>query len=690
MQAWGVRDIRATVHLRPIAFLLAGAVGLAIPARADEAQDLARDLEDAVAAAAAASAHVLEDDRPRCLIDLDAAIRLAEEADSATGDAALGPLLRGRKRRVGSAVGAFARSLADARGRVVDPAGSQADAAQALRRALREGGRALRRIGAAGADGFLLLERRTRRPGFTRPGARLRFQVKRADGCVDPLQITVVNDDGDALSPTAPTPRRDRFALNAGPDAGAARVEVSACGATHVWRVLNLGPPGTLRKTPGWGDGGSTEPEGLTYGEGVLSFRVDEAAPAILPNFGAGDADTFGVAPALPPGMSLDPATGALSGPPDAAFATTAFTVTASNDAGETEAVILVQGTAALPEGMEFLEPGFDAEPWLPGLQMPVKMAFAPDGRLFFNELGTGRTRIVDPQGVLLETPFATTTVLSGGERGLIGLAFSPDFAQSGHVFVFAHVAAGGGKQDRGQVIRYTATGDAGGSPAVIVDDLPMGIIQNGGDVQFGPDGRLYVTVGDTTDENLSQQDGSLAGRVLRYAADGSIPADNPDPASPEWCRGLRNVFDMTFHPTTGGLFATENGPVSDDELNFIIKGRNYEWGPLPVDFPGALTGVKLAEWSPVIVPTGLTFHSGASFGPGFANNIFLLGYDHADIRRLPMSGTSFLDVDDELPFARWDGESTVDHKPLDVVEAPDGSLLVSTFTAIWQIRRAP
>jgi glucose/arabinose dehydrogenase len=207
----------------------------------------------------------------------------------------------------------------------------------------------------------------------------------------------------------------------------------------------------------------------------------------------------------------------------------------------------------------------------------------------------------------------------------------------------------------------------------------------------------LYVTVGDTFYENpmtgqrdgvLAQTDGSMAGRVLRIAPDGSIPADNPIANDPEWCRGLRNSYDLTFHPTTGGLFVSENGPAAGDELNFVQKGKNFEWGAEPESIPGVQIGAQLAEWTPVIVPTGLVFHSGTQFGPSYANNLFLCGYDDADVRRMPMSGAAFTDVDAELPFARFSPEGGVDHKPLDIVERSDGSLLVSTFSEIWRIFR--
>ena len=74
------------------------------------------------------------------------------------------------------------------------------------------------------------------------------------------------------------------------------------------------------------------------------------------------------------------------------------------------------------------------------------------------------------------------------------------------------------------------------------------------------------MSLGDTGDPALAQDPASLAGKVLRYTADGDLPADNPDPARPLWCRGLRNTFTLALHPVTGGVFGADNGPDEDDE----------------------------------------------------------------------------------------------------------------------------
>jgi glucose/arabinose dehydrogenase len=317
---------------------------------------------------------------------------------------------------------------------------------------------------------------------------------------------------------------------------------------------------------------------------------------------------------------------------------------------------------------------------------MPVKMALAPDGRLFFNELG-GNVRVVGADGVLRASPVAVVPVRTGGEQGLIGLALAPDFAETPSLFVFATTEAGDGKPVRNRILRLVLDGDVAVATQVIVDDLPAGALHNGGDLQFFADGTLLVSLGDTGVDALAQADGSRAGRILRYTASGAIPANNPIPADPEWCRGLRNPFDLALHPVTDGLFATENGPTFGDELEYVVPGRNFGWPELPSEFPGALIGNRLREWTPVIVPTGIVFHPGTGFGAAYADNLFLAGYDVADLRRLVMSGAAYTDIDEERPFARWLSDG-VEHRPLDLVVDAEGSLLVSTFTAIWRIRR--
>ncbi|MGQ0614228.1 MAG: PQQ-dependent sugar dehydrogenase [Planctomycetaceae bacterium] len=209
----------------------------------------------------------------------------------------------------------------------------------------------------------------------------------------------------------------------------------------------------------------------------------------------------------------------------------------------------------------------------------PVRLALATDGRLFFNELDTGLVRVIDAQGDLLPVPFATLPLVTTGHRGLLGLGLAPGFALSGHVFVAATTPAAGLQGDRLRVVRSTDVADIGTNETVVVDDLPISAINDGGDLQFDLGGGILVSLGDVQVPANAQDPASPAGKILSSTPAAGNPADNPDPASPLLCSGLRNTFGLAVHPTTGGLFGGDNGPAANDGSNLLIATKNYEWG---------------------------------------------------------------------------------------------------------------
>lgn len=199
-----------------------------------------------------------------------------------------------------------------------------------------------------------------------------------------------------------------------------------------------------------------------------------------------------------------------------------------------------------------------------------------------------------------------------------MGIAVAPDFAATRHVFVSATVADSGRLVNR--VIRFTDSSGVGTAPTVIVDGIPAAEFHAGDAVAFGPDGMLYVATGDARSPKLASDSRSLAGKILRYSRDGSIPADNPTPGSPVYAAGLRNVQGLAWDPETRQLFATEHGPSgfpnerfrrNNDELNAIRAGGNYGW---PSDV-GASRDRGLIDpivtWNPRIAPSGLALYSG-------------------------------------------------------------------------------
>lgn len=318
----------------------------------------------------------------------------------------------------------------------------------------------------------------------------------------------------------------------------------------------------------------------------------------------------------------------------------------------------------------------FRVETFQNGLNFPVTMAFAPDGRLFFNELRTGNVRIVE-SGVLQPQPFATLPVETAGERGLLGLAFDPQFLTNRFVYVL-HSDPSGFQR----VVRFTEVGGTGTNAAVIIGNLPSTIVHNGGNIGFGTDGKLYVTIGDSTDPANSQNQNSLSGKILRYNPDGSVAAGNPfGTSNPAFNLGLRNSFDFTFHPAAGTIYASENGPNCDDEINRVIAGANYGWRPnYPCGDSDANFTAPLIRFNPVIAPTGITFYTGTVF-PQFTGSLFMVDFNTGRVRRFV--------VDENQQGRITQSEIVVDGgfgALLDIVQGPDRFIYFSSQTAIMRI----
>src|SRR5438309_10660969 len=210
-------------------------------------------------------------------------------------------------------------------------------------------------------------------------------------------------------------------------------------------------------------------------------------------------------------------------------------------------------------------------------------MAFAPDGRLFVCQQG-GQLRVIK-NGSLLSTPFVSLTVDSSGERGLLGIAFDPNFATSHYLYVYYTVAT---SPIHNRLSRFTAAGDTAvpGSEAIILelDNLSSATNHNGGAIHFGPDGKLYIGVGENANGANSQTLSNLLGKMLRINSDGSIPTDNPfyNTATGSnraiWALGLRNPFTFAFRPGTGRMFINDVGESTYEEINDGIAGSNYGW----------------------------------------------------------------------------------------------------------------
>ncbi len=317
-------------------------------------------------------------------------------------------------------------------------------------------------------------------------------------------------------------------------------------------------------------------------------------------------------------------------------------------------------------------------------------MAFAPDGRLFVCEQ-SGALRVVK-NGTLLPTPFVTVPTTAAGERGLLGVAFHPRFQSNGYVYVY-YTSASGSPHNR--ISRFTANGDVAvpGSEVVIADLPPLSSAQNhnGGALHFGPDGRLYVAVGDNSDGNRAPDINSLFGKILRYTDAGGIPADNPYANSPVWARGLRNPFTFAFDPANATMFINDVGQGSWEEINRGRAGANYGW---PATEGAAGTGSSSGYDAPVYayghssnpsLVTGRAIVGSAFYRPAtftfpqaWAGHYFFGDYVNGWVNRLDPGNDNAV-----YAFARFDGYMT------DLAIGPDGAVYVlADVGAGWEVHR--
>ena len=209
-------------------------------------------------------------------------------------------------------------------------------------------------------------------------------------------------------------------------------------------------------------------------------------------------------------------------------------------------------------------------------LKIPWELVFAPDGRIFFTERD-GKLWVIEDESLELVATFPTSNTLEGG---LLGLALDPEFEKNN--FLYLYQTYFGFELHHNKVVRYTVSNNQLTDEQILIDKIPGALWHDGGRIKFGPDEKIYITTGDAANANLSQKIDSLAGKILRINADGTIPVDNPFESSPVFSYGHRNPqgIDWTENRI---LVSSEHGPSGEkgyahDEINVIEPGKNYGW----------------------------------------------------------------------------------------------------------------
>lgn len=287
-------------------------------------------------------------------------------------------------------------------------------------------------------------------------------------------------------------------------------------------------------------------------------------------------------------------------------------------------------------------------------LQVPWGIAFLPDRSALIAERTTGRIVRVGPDGGQARQVMRVPGVSFDGEGGLLGLAVSPKYASDRLVYAYLTTA----RDNR--IVRFRL----GGAVHPILTGLRAGSIHDGGRIAFGPDGMLYAGVGETGDTSLAQDPRSRNGKILRITPSGKVPKGNPFPGSPVWSLGHRNVQGLAWD-RAGRLWATEFGQNSFDEVNLIVKGRNYGW-PV-VEGRGDTRGGRFTN-PKVTWRTSEASPSGAAIA---GSSLYVGALAGQRLWRVPLRGASA-----GRPRALLSGRYG---RLRTVVRAPDGSLWIST-----------
>jgi glucose/arabinose dehydrogenase len=208
------------------------------------------------------------------------------------------------------------------------------------------------------------------------------------------------------------------------------------------------------------------------------------------------------------------------------------------------------------------------------GLQAPRSIDISKDGRIFVSEK-RGSIRVVD-NGTLLTEPVGDIKAENIGDAGLLGLTLHPNFTQNHLFYVYYTYSNSTGLFNK--VLMLKESNNRIIDSKTILDGIPGDDYRDGGRIKFGLDGKLYVSTGDASIPELSQDLNSLAGKILRINEDGTIPQDNPFSNSPVYAYGFRNVQGLAWAPNSGAQYSSDQGGAGNDEINLITPGKNYGW----------------------------------------------------------------------------------------------------------------
>jgi aldose sugar dehydrogenase len=326
------------------------------------------------------------------------------------------------------------------------------------------------------------------------------------------------------------------------------------------------------------------------------------------------------------------------------------------------------------------------------GLEHPWGVALMPDGAMLVTER-PGRLRVIGRDGSVSAPVAGLPEVAARGQGGLLDVAVGPGFAEDRTIYWTYAKPMGPGRYAtaaaRGRLSEDLT--QVTGAADIFVQEPPSPTPAHyGSRIVFDGEGQsVYVTTGEhrTDAERGKAQDlAATYGKVIRIRPDGSVPPDNPFVGDPDaleaiWSYGHRNIQGAAIDPSTGQLWTVEHGPQGGDELNMPQAGLNYGWPVISYgeNYDGTPVGDGIADaegmeqpvyyWDPVIAPSGMTFYQGSLF-PDWQGDILIGSLTPGALVRLELADDKVVGEERLL---------TDRGRIRDVIEAPDGALLVLT-----------
>lgn len=325
-------------------------------------------------------------------------------------------------------------------------------------------------------------------------------------------------------------------------------------------------------------------------------------------------------------------------------------------------------------------------------LEVPWDLEVDKDGYIWFTQQ-KGLVCRVDPTVGQVENLLEIKEVFHRKSTGLLSMALHPDFRKNPYVFV--HYTYAGKLPDltdhiASRIVRYSWLNGSLTDRKVILDSIPGNTYHNGSRMLIASDGKLWFATGDAGKNQGAQDPAQLQGKVLRLNLDGSIPRDNPYPQSAVWSRGHRNIQGLASRGMK--IYGSEHGPLNDDELNLIEKGRNYGWpdvqGYCDLDSEkqhcqDSLILEPLKAWTPTIAAAGLAYYNHPKI-PEWQNSLLLATLKGQSLRVLKLSEDGKQIIGERIYFQKVFGRIR------DITVNGEGEIFLSTSNMDWHPGHQP